>query len=118
MSVRGELKKPDLVIKDRDRLFVVDVTVRYENTATLQRAFADKSEKYAETASYIKQRTRSTKAEVLPIVVGSRGAMPLRTVNNLKTLGLSKSDMLTISMIALRSSIEIANAFIDYDRIQ
>jgi len=31
VNVGGDLKKPDLVIKDQDRLIVVDVTVRYEN---------------------------------------------------------------------------------------
>lgn len=116
-TVRGELKKPDLVIKDQRRLLVVDVTVRYENEASLRKAFKEKTEKYRETAEYIKNGTRCAEACVIPIVVGSRGTIPKETVENLKKLKIKSKDILTISMIALRSSIEMANAFIDYDVI-
>lgn len=40
-----------------------------------------------------------------------------KTKRHLKQLGFSKSDMITISMIILRSSLKIVNAFVDYDRI-
>jgi hypothetical protein len=38
-------------------------------------------------------------------------------VENLSKLDIRGKDLITISMTALRSSIEIANAFINYDRI-
>lgn len=38
VSVTGDLKKSDLVIKDQERLMVVDVTVRYENRDSLEAA--------------------------------------------------------------------------------
>jgi len=117
VNVAGDLKKPDLVIKHRERLMVVDVTVRYENRTSLADAFREKKRKYKTTADHIAARLGCTTAEVLPIVVGCRGAMPGPTVENLSRLGLKAQDMLTVSMIALRSSIEIVNAFLDYDYI-
>ncbi|KMQ92432.1 r2 protein [Lasius niger] len=115
VKVANELKKPDLVVIDQERLYVIEVTVRYEDRNSIKDAFKEKSDKYTETADFIKRRLGCQSAEVLPIVVGSRGAMPAQTQANLKKLGCTKSEMKTISLIALRSSIEIANAFIDYD---
>lgn len=42
VMVTGELKKPDLVIKDQERLWVVEVTVRYEDRANLAEAYREK----------------------------------------------------------------------------
>jgi hypothetical protein len=116
VNVGGDLKKPDLVIKDHDRLMVVDVTVRYENRTSLADAHREKARKYKQTAEYIKQKLGCSKAEVLLIIVGCRDAIP-RSMENLSKLDIRGKDLITISMTALRSSIEIANAFIDYDRI-
>jgi len=44
------------------------------------------------------------------------GTMPRKTVENLKRLGLRDQDMMMVPMLALRSSVEIVNIFIDYDR--
>ncbi|KAH0945282.1 hypothetical protein HN011_010811 [Eciton burchellii] len=96
---------------------VVDVTVRYENRTSLADAHREKARKYKQTAEYIKQKLGCSKAEVLLIIVGCRDAMPRSTVENLSKLDIRGKDLITISMTVLRSSIEIANAFIDYDRI-
>ncbi|XP_076762718.1 uncharacterized protein LOC143430371 [Xylocopa sonorina] len=58
-------------------------------------AYKEKEEKYKNIAEDLKVKFNCQTAKVVPIVVGSRGAIP--------------------SLIALRSSIEIVNAFIDYD---
>jgi len=105
------------VIKYREGLIVVDVTIRHENRTSLADAFREKTSKYRTTADHIAKRLGCATAEVLPIVVSCRGAMPRQTVENLSRLGLKGQNMLTIAMIALRSSIEIVNAFIDYDHI-
>lgn len=118
VNILGELKKPDLVIKDQDRLLVGDVAVRYEMNDNLRKAYQEKLSKYRETAEYIRIKTNSREGKILPIVVAARGAMPTRTQENLRSLGLRKEDMVTISLIALRSSLEMANAFIDYERIR
>ncbi|CAK9796556.1 Retrovirus-related Pol polyprotein from type-2 retrotransposable element R2DM [Anthophora plagiata] len=107
VNVVGELKKPDLVIKDQEKVYVVDVTVRYEDKDNLQKPYKQKIHKYQDTAEIIRIKTMGTEAEIIPIVIGCRGAMPKNTINNLKRLGLKKKDMLTASLIALRSSIEI-----------
>lgn len=112
----GELKKPDIVVKNGNEIQVIDVTIRYEDKDYLKIAAEEKIEKYKTTAELIKERTNNnTKSVVLPIVIGSRGIIPRNTKACLTDLGFNKSDMLTISLMALRSSIEIANAFIDYD---
>lgn len=54
---------------------------------------------------------------MVPIVIGNRGAMPKGTIEALKTIGIEDTRTLTtLSMIALRSSIEIYHAFLDYDK--
>jgi hypothetical protein len=56
------------------------------------------------------------RGEVLPIVVGTRGAMPKNTIRALRKLGITSAGHLrTIFLMALQSSIEIYHAFIDYD---
>ncbi|XP_076397910.1 uncharacterized protein LOC143266162 [Megachile rotundata] len=115
VNVLGELKKPDMVIKDHDRVYVVDVTVRYEDKENLAEAYKEKMRKYKETAEFIRLRVNGATAEILPIVVGCRGAMPYLTKLNLKLLGFLQKDLITVSLIALRSSIEMATEFIDYD---
>jgi len=76
VKVGGDLKKPDLVIKDQDRLMVVDVTVRYENRTSQADAHTEKARKYKQTAEYIKQKLGCSKAKVLHIDVGCRGVKP------------------------------------------
>jgi len=49
-------------------------------------------------------------AKVFPIVIGCRGVMPRSTVENVSKLGIRGKDLIVISMSALRSSVEIANA--------
>lgn len=111
----GELKKPDIVIKNDEKLQVIDITVRYEKGNYLKEAAREKVEKYKNTAELIKIKMDCVESEVLPIVVGSRGALPEDTKKMLKMLGFNQQDMMTISLIAFRSSIEMANVFIDYD---
>jgi len=92
-------------------------TSRCATKIALADVFREKKRKYKATADHIVQRLGCATVEVLPIVVGCRGAMPGQTVENLSRLGMKIQDMLTVSMIALPSSIEIANAFLDYDYI-
>ena len=108
------LLKPDLVVKDRDRALVADVTVRYESTGSLERAAEEKSSKYSPLLCIVNETLGTSGGAVLPIVVGARGALPKSTLSALSSLGVSdKSDWLTISLMALRSSIELACAFLD-----
>lgn len=118
VNENGELKKPDLVVKNNTDLLIVDVTIRYEDKNYLKVAAEEKINKYSTTAELIKTRTGCINSEVLPIVIGSRDILPKDTKTCLKKLSFNQQEMLTISMMALRSSLEIANAFIDYDKIE
>jgi predicted nuclease of restriction endonuclease-like RecB superfamily len=111
----GGVLKPDLVIKNQRGVFVVDVTVRHEDRDYLQEG-RSKIEKYAPLLPELKQRLQGETAEVLPIVVGTRGALPQNTVEALDKLSINgRSDLLTISLTAFRKSIDIYNNFMDYN---
>lgn len=118
IRIGEDLKRPDLMAKDQQRLIVMDVIVRYKQGRSLDDAYKEKADKYKNAAEQIAQKLGCNKATVILIVVRSRGAMSDKTKRHLTQLKFSKSDMITISMIVLRSSLEIVNAFVDYDRIE
>jgi hypothetical protein len=81
----------------------------------LSRARDEKIAKYRDLLPQLREFSE-LRSEVLPIVVGTRGAMSPDTVRCLDILELkTKARMKTMSLIALRSSIEIYHAFLDYD---
>jgi hypothetical protein len=86
VKVDGNLKKPHLVIRDQDRLMVVDIKVRYENRTNQVDAHTEKARKYKQTAEYIKQKLGCSKAQVLSIDVSCRGVKPRSTVENLTSM--------------------------------
>jgi hypothetical protein len=115
-SPDGGLLKPDLVVKNQEGVFVVDVTVRHEDKDYLQKGRQSKLDKYTPLLPELEQRLESTRAEVLPIVIGTRGALPQSTIEALEKVQISeRSDLLTISLMAFRKSIEIYNNFMDYN---
>lgn len=113
IAVRGERFKPDLVVMKEEKVLVLDVTVRYENGNFLAAAAQEKKNKYEIILPKLKQIFKKKHDRVVPIVVGSRGALPRATVTELRKLKIGKKHWLTISMIALRSSIEMMNSFMD-----
>ncbi|KAJ8680557.1 hypothetical protein QAD02_016344 [Eretmocerus hayati] len=115
LKVQGQRLKLDLVIKmNEGQAYIVDVTVRYENKNSLQEAAEEKRNKYNILSNQIKKMLKVEKVDVLAVVVCSRGAMPGSTKQALKKLDSGGTgDLLTISLIALRSSIEIIGAFMD-----
>jgi hypothetical protein len=50
---------------------------------------------------------------VLPVVIGSRGALTTETKEILYELGFNNNEIKTIIMNVLRSSIEMGNIFLD-----
>ncbi|KAJ8675899.1 hypothetical protein QAD02_011685 [Eretmocerus hayati] len=113
-SRTGALLRPDPVVKNEDRAYIVDVTIRFEREENLKRGAIEKLNKYRQLITTVKQELNVSLVKVLPVVLGSRGAIPLKTEKNLKLLNIRNSDMLTISMIALRSSLEMFAKFQDY----
>ena len=115
MPSGGNLK-PDLVIQSQKGVLVVDVTVRHEDNDYLAQGHKDKMQKYSRLLPHLQRDLGATAAEVLPIVVGTRGAMPKETVRNLSKLKITdRKTLITIAMIALRNSIEQYHMFMDYD---
>ena len=109
--------KPEMVLQNHGRVFVVDVIVRHEDGDNLYEGRRSKLEKYSRLIHHLRIVFGATSEVVLPIVVGTMGAMPRETVKALDTLGIDdRHTLLTISLIALHSSIEIYHHFRDYDR--
>jgi hypothetical protein len=112
----GVTLKPDLVVKNREGVFVVDVTIRHEDGGNLQMGRRSKIEKYAPLLPDLCKRFEVEKGEVLPIVVGTRGALPKQTVEALDILLIKrKKALLTILLMPFRRSINIYHQFMDYD---
>jgi hypothetical protein len=113
LKVDGDLYKPDLVVKNEDRVLVVDVTVRYENKDYLSKAEREKVDKYQKCTEFLKKKFNVSEGLVLPVVLGSRGVITPKSEDNLKLMGVSKSIIKTIVLNVLRSSIEMCNIFLD-----
>lgn len=113
----NRILQPDLVIQDQGRVFVADVAVCHEDGELLEQGRKNKISKYATLASPLKELTGTSSFD-LPIIIDTRGAMPKSTISALKEIGIIKRSLLrTISLIALRSSIEIYHLFMDYNRL-
>ena len=76
-----------------------------------------KRQKYSGLLPQLRAQFPEAKSgEVLPIVVGTLGAVPKSTLACLRKLGITDfGDHKTISMLALRASIEMYHGFMDHD---
>ena len=109
--------KPDLVVIHQGRVQVVDITVRHEDMGYLAEGHKSKIEKYAPLLPIIADKLHASPGQVLPIVIGTRGAIPKSTLSSLEALNVTdRGSYITIALISLRSSIETYHQFLDYDR--
>jgi len=114
LGITGENLKPDLIVLHQEGVFVVDVAVGYEREGFVEMACRTKAERYATLAQALRKRHNVTHGEVVPIVIGSRGAMPKRTIANLGKIGIKGKGLLrTLSLTALRGSLELYYNFMD-----
>lgn len=95
IKINDNLFKPDLVVKNKERILVVDVTVRYENRDYLQKAEKEKVDKYSSCLEELKKRYGVNEGTVLKVMLGSRGAITPRKTNNLQIMGITNNDMKT-----------------------
>jgi hypothetical protein len=110
--------KPDLVVMHQKRVHVVDVTVRHEDVGYLQNGYNEKHRKYAPLLQVLADKHQLEPGKVLPIVVGTRGAIAKSTIASIEELGITdRRSLITIALLALRSSTEIYHAFLDYNRM-
>ena len=91
---------------------MVDVTDRHENTGCVK----DIRAKWRNTPllEILAQQLKVDRGRVLPIVVGTSGCMPLATIDSLREININdRGSYITISLLALRNSIEIYHTFVD-----
>jgi hypothetical protein len=82
----------------------------------LDQGYTDKVDKYATLLPILAEQHRVRPGRVLPVVVGTRGSIPKHAVASLRELGIEDDQSLqTIALMALRSSVEIYHAFLDYN---
>jgi hypothetical protein len=117
LSPQGGVLKPDLVVKNQEGVFVVDITVRHEDEGYLQTGWRSKIDKYTPLLpDLLKKYDDVGKGEVLPIVIGTRGALPKQTVEALDKLRIkARKDLLMVSLMSFRRRIEIYTNFMDYN---
>jgi len=107
--------KPDLVVVNQGRVHVVDVTVRHEDKGYLD-GYKSKIEKYTPLLETLAQQLKVDRGRVLPLVVGTRGSLPLTTIDSLQAINIKdRGSYTTIPLLALRHSIEIYHTFMDYN---
>jgi hypothetical protein len=117
ITAEGTLK-PDLVVIHQKRVHVVDVTVRHEDVGYLQNGYNEKHRKYAPLLQILADQHQIEPGRVLPIVIVTRGAIPKSTIAALEEPGITdRRSLITIALLALRSSTEMYHAFLDYNRM-
>lgn len=78
-------------------------------------AAAEKVGKYAALLPVVQRQLQATRGEVIPVVLGARGALPAATVTSLKRMGVSdRKTLLDFTLTMLRTSIDIGRAHLDY----
>jgi hypothetical protein len=106
-SALGGTLRLDLVVTDGGKVHVLDVMVRYEDQGYLQHGHHDKITKYSPLLAHLAERYEVAPGMVLPIVVGTKGAMLKSTISSLMALDIvDKHTYITISLMALRNSLE------------
>nr|ADX60044.1 R2 protein [Reticulitermes urbis] len=110
----GQVFKPDIVTILGEVGYVIDVTVRYEDRDYIKDASVEKIRKYEALKGYLKDLyPQLNKVEVLPLVFGSRGAVPGSTVHNMGLLGFTKREMVHISRKVITDSLIIISNFLE-----
>ncbi|XP_071581965.1 uncharacterized protein [Temnothorax nylanderi] len=108
--------QPDLIIQYRERVFVADITICHEDGDLLERGRRDKLAKYASLVVPLKAQLGAKDCMILPIVIGTRGAMPRDTVSCLHELQIKdRGSLRTLTLQSLRSSVELFHMFMDYN---
>lgn len=77
MTRYAEWSQINMIIEDYERVYTVDIAIRYENRHNLNKAYQKNIIKYEDTAEFIKCATGTE-------------------LENLKALGLSRSVALTV----------------------
>ena len=98
---------------------MIDVTVRHEGTGYLEEGRTSKIRKYTPLLPLLAEQLQAEPGRLIPIVVGTRGSIAKATIASLKELDITDNgSYTTLALLVLRNSIEIYNAFMEYDASQ
>ena len=111
LTHKNNVYKPDLILCKGKLRTIIDVTVRFEDTGTVERAVTEKEKKYEPLLDYFQPRKVTG---VVAVVLGSRGAIPAQTRRLFQQYKVPKFLQRRMAFICLKSSIEITNAHLDY----
>ena len=117
IKVNMEGFRPDMIVLENSRIYVLEVTVPFDQSlAYLNSRFQAKYDKYntpeikSSICKHFNMSFDQSSVEVLPFVVGSRGVLPSRSVNTLRTLGILKFTQM-LQAQSLRGSLRVWNIF-------
>ena len=114
-NLDGSNLRPDLVLVAHGMGQVIDIMVRYWEGHEFEETFREKQVKYDGLREDLKQKHPEIREfQVVPIIIGSTGAVPEETRNSLVKIGLSKLEISKISFRVPQSSLNILINFLDY----
>lgn len=112
-SKDGTLKKPDLILKKDNDLFVCDVGIHWEGPNLLSAAYSNKVAIYS-TPEFINDIKRIYKPDNITItafIMGARGVWCPENKTIMNTLGISHHQARTITVDTLKGSCTIHKDF-------
>jgi hypothetical protein len=75
-------------------------------------------DKFTPLLEILAKHLNAQQGKVLPIVIGTRSCMPESTIDSLRALQIKdRGSYITISLLALKPSIEIYHTFMDYNAL-
>jgi hypothetical protein len=80
--------EPNFVVMHQNRVHVVDVTICHEDIGYLQYGYNNRVKKYTPLLQILTDQHHLDPGIVLPILVGTRGAIPKSTLSSLEEMGI------------------------------
>lgn len=114
-TIAGQNFKPDLDLATGKEVFMVEVSIRDEKYDNLEKARAEKMDKYKVLDEEVERVYEGKEYRgVVPIIIGTSGVVCKSTRKELQTLGVDNSFILkTLSLNVLISSLELYARFMD-----
>ena len=97
--------RPDLVVKIRNKAYILDVAICYEAGNSWEERRVAKEAKYKRLAALVRDDLGVEEAEVKGLVFGSRGAVPGPTIQTLRELGFSRKALTSVQFQIVADSL-------------
>jgi hypothetical protein len=109
---------PDRAVISQGMVNVIDLTVRHEDKRYLGEGYTSKIVKYKLLLPVLAEKLQVSPGIILPVVICTRGAIYKTTLASLAYLGITdRGSLITIALMAPRSSIEMYHSFLDYNAL-